>query len=103
VFLAANRNRPVGRTQLVDVIWPDQHPHEVETALNAILSKLRGVLKQAGWSLTDAAIDVRSGSSASAFLQLPGSTSKPREARSTKAKARCVRETEKYASPPRAS
>jgi SARP family transcriptional regulator, regulator of embCAB operon len=62
VFLAANRNRPVGRTELVDVIWPEQHPHEVEAALNAILSKLRGVLKQAGWSLTDAAIDVRSGS-----------------------------------------
>jgi DNA-binding SARP family transcriptional activator len=35
VFLAANRNRPVGRTELVDVIWPEQHPHEVEAALNA--------------------------------------------------------------------
>ena len=61
VFLVANRSRPVGRDELVDVIWPEQPPPEVDAALSAILSKLRAVLKRLG-SDPEASIDVGSGS-----------------------------------------
>lgn len=57
-FLAAHRGRPIGRTELADVLWEDEAPDEAEAALSAILSKLRLVLKKAGWS-TGAAIDTR--------------------------------------------
>jgi DNA-binding SARP family transcriptional activator len=59
VFLAANRSRPINRTELVDVLWPDQPPQDTDTALSAILSKLRATLKKAGWP-GDAAIDTHS-------------------------------------------
>lgn len=62
MFLVANRSRPVGRDELVDVIWPEQPPPGVDAALSAILSKLRVVLKKAGWLPSEATIDVRSGS-----------------------------------------
>lgn len=62
VFLAANRLRTVGRAELIDALWPDQPPAEMETALSAILSKLRAVLKKAGWPPAEANIDVRSSS-----------------------------------------
>ena len=62
VFLVANRSRPIGRDELVDVIWPEQSPPEVDGALSAILSKLRAVLKRVGWSAPEASIDVGSGS-----------------------------------------
>lgn len=62
VFLVANRSRPVGRDELVDVIWPGQPPPEVDAALSSILSKLRAVLKRLGCSVPEASIDVGSGS-----------------------------------------
>lgn len=62
VFLAANRGRPISRGELVEVIWPDQPPQDIETALSAILSKLRAALKKMGWPPSEATIDVRSGS-----------------------------------------
>jgi DNA-binding SARP family transcriptional activator len=62
VFLVANRSRPVGRDELVDVIWPAQPPPEAEAALSSILSKLRAMLKKLGWSVPEASIDVGSGS-----------------------------------------
>ena len=40
-FLASNRNRVVPRSALVDAIWPLDPPALVDTALNALLSKLR--------------------------------------------------------------
>jgi SARP family transcriptional regulator, regulator of embCAB operon len=49
VFLTANRSRPISRSELVDVLWPEQPPHDTDTALSAILSKLRSMLKKAGW------------------------------------------------------
>ena len=56
VFLTANRSRPSSRAELVDAIWPDQPPQDTETALSAILSKLRATLKKTGWP-TEATID----------------------------------------------
>jgi DNA-binding SARP family transcriptional activator len=62
VFLVANRSRPVGRDELVDVIWPEQPPPEVDAALSSILSKLRAVLKRLDCSAPEASIDAGSGS-----------------------------------------
>jgi len=43
-FLAANRSRPVTREQLVGALWPSEQPAAAETALSALLSKLRRVV-----------------------------------------------------------
>jgi DNA-binding SARP family transcriptional activator len=40
-YLAANRIRPVTREQLVEALWPGEPPAAAETALSALLSKLR--------------------------------------------------------------
>ena len=61
VFLTMNRRRPVGRDELIDVIWPDQPPPSVDAALNAIVSKLRSVLRVFGDTASESSIDVRSG------------------------------------------
>jgi len=66
-FLTATSGRPVSRGELMDVIWPDEPPPEAESALSAILSKLRAVLKSAGWSSSAASIEARSGSLAMRF------------------------------------
>jgi DNA-binding SARP family transcriptional activator len=57
-FLVSERQRPVTKEELISVVWPDTPPREIETALSAILSKLRGALKKAA---PTAIIDVRSG------------------------------------------
>jgi two-component SAPR family response regulator len=51
VFLMANRSRPINRGELVDVLWPDEPPQDTETALSAILSKLRAALKKTGGTI----------------------------------------------------
>lgn len=71
VFLAANRHRPIHRDELLGAIWPGDTPAETDSGLDAILSKLRAVLKVVGFSSTDAGIAVNSGSIA---LQLPAAT-----------------------------
>lgn len=58
VFLVVNRHRPVGRDELVSLLWGEHPPAELEAAVSALLSKLRGVLKAAR---LDAAIEWRSG------------------------------------------
>lgn len=40
-YLALSRGRPVGRDELAAVLWEDERPEAAETALNALLSKLR--------------------------------------------------------------
>ncbi|HUE86779.1 MAG TPA: BTAD domain-containing putative transcriptional regulator [Vicinamibacterales bacterium] len=58
-YLIAHRATPVSRDRLLEVIWRETPPPEVETALSAILSKLRGALKKAQFD--EAGIDLRMG------------------------------------------
>jgi DNA-binding SARP family transcriptional activator len=44
VYLAVNRLRPVRREELFEAVWPDQLPDAAESALSALLSKLRRLL-----------------------------------------------------------
>lgn len=60
VYLIANRHTPIARHELIDVIWPDDQPPELDAALAAILSKLRNAFKKA--ALDPAGIEVRTGS-----------------------------------------
>ena len=62
VRLAIDRHQPLGRDQLVSAIWPDAPPREVDIAVGAILSKLRGALKKVGLPEEQGEIDVRLGS-----------------------------------------
>lgn len=70
VFLAVNRHRSVHRDELLGAIWPDDAPAQTDSSLDAILSKLRSMLKSAGFAATDAGVAVNSKTIA---LQLPGS------------------------------
>lgn len=58
-YLLTHRAAPVSRDELLEVIWRDAPPPEVETAMSAILSRLRSALKKA--HLPDAGIDLRMG------------------------------------------
>ena len=70
-FLAANWHRPIGRDQLVSVVWPDGSPRELDGALSAILSKLRAVFKKAAVDGGRDCIDVQVGT---IQLRLPPDT-----------------------------
>lgn len=43
-YLVARRRQPATRSQLVDAVWPVNPPNAVDSALNALLAKLRSVL-----------------------------------------------------------
>jgi DNA-binding SARP family transcriptional activator len=43
-YLVINRHRPRSRAALVDAVWPVEPPGTPDSALSALLSKLRGVL-----------------------------------------------------------
>ncbi len=43
-YLAAHRQRPSTRAELTKALWPDRPPAASETALSALLTKLRGVI-----------------------------------------------------------
>lgn len=62
VYLAVNRHRQVHREELLGAIWPGDAPAQTDSGLDAILSKLRGVLKTAGFAPADAGVTVNSGS-----------------------------------------
>lgn len=66
VFLVSHRQRPIGRNELCDVLWPDEPPRETDAALSAIFSKLRRLLKPGA-----ADVEVCSGS---VSLRLPPDT-----------------------------
>lgn len=70
-FLVGNRWRPISRTEVIEAIWAGDPPVDVETALSAILSKLRAAFRKAGWSASDATIETLSGI---VVLRLPTET-----------------------------
>ncbi|BEP13835.1 hypothetical protein acdb102_21460 [Acidothermaceae bacterium B102] len=43
-FLVLNRHRVVSREELAEALWPDQQPAAMDSALNALISKLRKAL-----------------------------------------------------------
>lgn len=47
-YLVAERSRPVSRGELADTLWPGRLPASWDTALSAIVSKLRSLLHAAG-------------------------------------------------------
>lgn len=69
VFLAVNRHRSIHRDELLGAIWPGDAPAQTDSGLDAILSKLRGTLKSAGFSPADAGVAV---TAKTITLQLPG-------------------------------
>jgi DNA-binding SARP family transcriptional activator len=57
-FLVSERQRPVTKDELTSIVWPGAPPREVETAVAAILSKLRSALRQVA---PETVLEVRSG------------------------------------------
>jgi len=49
-YLVSERDRPVSRDELIELLWPDRTPPAFEVALSALLSKLRAMLAAAGLS-----------------------------------------------------
>ena len=47
-YLALSRTRPVPRDELVDALWPDAAPPSADSALSALISKLRAGLTKVG-------------------------------------------------------
>jgi DNA-binding SARP family transcriptional activator/tetratricopeptide (TPR) repeat protein len=49
-YLAVNRERACPRSELIDVLWPEQPPAAADAALSALLSKLRRALGEGALS-----------------------------------------------------
>jgi DNA-binding SARP family transcriptional activator len=47
-FLGTRRTQPVSKAQLIEAVWGTRTPPSVETALNALVSKLRAALRRLG-------------------------------------------------------
>ena len=47
-FLGTRRTQPVSRAQVIDAVWNGRTPPSVETAINALVSKLRGAMRRIG-------------------------------------------------------
>ena len=47
-FLGTRRTQPVSKAQLIEAIWGTRTPRSVETAINALVSKLRAALRTLG-------------------------------------------------------
>ena len=47
-FLGTRRTLPVSKTQLIEAIWGLKTPPSVDTAMNALVSKLRAALRKLG-------------------------------------------------------
>jgi DNA-binding SARP family transcriptional activator len=60
-FLVVNRTHPVSRDDIMSVVWPDEPPGDSDTALSAILSKLRAAFRTLGWDAQACDIQSHSG------------------------------------------
>jgi len=47
-YLGTRRTQPVSRAQLIEAIWGSRTPPSVDTAINALVSKLRAALRRLG-------------------------------------------------------
>lgn len=47
-FLATRRNQPVSKTQVIEAVWGERTPPSADTAINALISKLRAALRTVG-------------------------------------------------------
>lgn len=70
-FLALSRTRPVPRDELLDALWPDNPPPSADSALSAVISKLRGGFTRIGLD-GPATVEASAGCYA---LRLPAGTS----------------------------
>lgn len=70
-FLVVNRSHPVSRDEMMSVVWPDDPPVDSDTALSAILSKLRAALRTLGADARGCGIQSHAGTLA---LRVPGET-----------------------------
>ena len=43
-YLVLNRDRPVGREELIGALWPDNAPRSQDAAMRTLLSRLRSAL-----------------------------------------------------------
>lgn len=75
-YLVCHRQRPMTRDELADALWPETLPSAWETALNALISKLRRLLKRVGPS----AAMTLTGASGGYLLQVGDDTWIDREA-----------------------
>jgi SARP family transcriptional regulator, regulator of embCAB operon len=66
-YLAANRSRRVTRPELVDVLWPGGAPDAAETALAALLSKVR---RAAGEGVLEGKTELRLSLAPDAWIDL---------------------------------
>jgi DNA-binding SARP family transcriptional activator len=89
-YLVCERFRPVTRDELGDAIWPDALPPAWETALSALVSKLRHLLQRLELPAAAASITSRSGRYQLQLPPTPGSTLKPPYRRWTRRKGVCA-------------
>ena len=47
-FLGTRRAQPVSKQQVMEAVWGEQAPPSAETAINAVVSKLRSALREVG-------------------------------------------------------
>jgi DNA-binding SARP family transcriptional activator len=52
-FLMSRSGQPVSKADLMRALWDDTPPPSADTALNAVVSKLRGVLRKVGVDVPD--------------------------------------------------
>ena len=55
-YLCLGRTRPASRWELLDAVWPDEPPEAADSALSALLSKLRRVVPLAGRGAVELAL-----------------------------------------------
>lgn len=49
-YLVLNRKQPVGREDLAEAVWGDEIPDGWDTTINAVVSRLRGILRRVSTS-----------------------------------------------------